>query len=300
MSFNPVLNQKSKIYIVPETNYAGGPAGLAKSRTKVTTADTPIDLLPFKDGSDITLPLSKFENSDYGGVFSNKHARFHLRTKQINGEGETTHYFNTVEYGLLKGAVLTEGVNPSKSWVIHFDDGNTRYEAYGCFIQEAAVTIPEEEAPELKIKWRSYAQTLEANELDSLDYSFDDSQPLLRKDVYITLNDVELPFKSANLTFKNNAEINYDRNGHNAMIENNELVCDIKTIFPTTTQYNAIMTTNIEKKTLVFTFGLLGTITVSDVEVFVESPETIGGMKSEFREVTLKVAPTATTEVTIV
>lgn len=303
MSFDQILYQKGAIYIVPETNYAGGPAGLARSKTKIETTDTPISLLPFKEGSNISLPIRLYERGKNKGIFVSKYGKFRYIEKVECVQGETEHYVNTIEMSLLKGGMLNEGDLPNKSWVIHFDDGKTRYEVYGCFVESVTLNIPEHDAPDLKITWRSYDHRSDANDLSDLEYSFNDNQPLLREDVYLSINGIYVPFKSITFTLKNLLNENYyptpPSKGHEFWIQENELELEITTIFPTTSQFNALLSTNINKVPIIITLGSFGSISITNVEVYVENPKNIGAMKAEFREVNLKCGVTADTQLTI-
>lgn len=294
-----VLYQSGRIYIVPETNYAGGPAGLAKSKTKIATTDTPITILPMKEGSTISLPILKNERIQIGGVLTSGYARHRLVNKVVSVQGKTEHYLGSTEFNIMKGSVLDEGKLPSHSWVMQFDDGKTRYEMYGCFIESMDLSIGEEEAPDMSLSWRSYAFVLNGNDLKSLDHEFGDGQPLLRENVSLSIDGVNVPFKSINLSLKNNFNEIQTANGREFWIQNNELELEITTIFPDTSQFNALLGSTVSQKPVVITLGSLGSITITNLELYVDAVESVGAMKSEFREVSLKGDSTVITKVTI-
>lgn len=293
-----VLFQGVRYALYPEQAYMSGKDTTKYAKTKLTTAENVVPFSLFLADSTIKMPGVVTERTQIGGSTITNYKRFRVASKVSLVDGQTEHYIMDKTY-LDAINSQTEGQNPG-TMCLHWEDGNTRYEAYGCFIKQLDLSVPDEDVPKMTATWQCGAVITDANDLSSVMPAFaSGGVPLLRKDCAVSINGVNTLFKSFDLSIKLLIENVECTNGYEALIAGKEVDGTIITHFPTTAQFNALIGTTITGVTLVFTLGSKATITITDCEVYVDAPFDTASMSQGLRQVNLKFATTSASGLTI-
>jgi len=148
----------------PETNYAGGPAGAAYATTAPSGAAelTPCNH-PFNEGQ--TMPMAEYiqEAVEAPGQDITQKTTFTKGLKIIPGK--------LVQY-MQSGVWLDRavGIDPAetgggalpKSFLLHYDDGNVEYTAYGCYITEYKISGSTDDYLKEEVSFDAYDVQAEA------------------------------------------------------------------------------------------------------------------------------------------
>lgn len=294
-----VTNQNVSYQRLTETNYAGGDAGAARSLTKIAAVSTTFGFWCFRLKSTITMPKVQIERESSGGSLASNFKRYRKATKYKHIDGKTEHYLQ--DNSLITAALLTEGVNPSTSYVFHWQDGLSRFESYGCFISQYDLIFGKNVAPTQSCVWKchntKYATGVGTDVLSRSDVSLLDTIQSLPSNCDISIAGTSIIFDSATLTIKNE---NYEQEvatGMEHIITSKSFELKFNSVIEDSTHYNASYTETIGDETIVITTGKF-TLTLTHCDVMIAASSE-SDMENGSRMINYEVFPTISTEVTL-
>jgi hypothetical protein len=294
-----ITNQKLSYQKIAETHYAGGDAGAARSLTKIAAGSTTTGMWCFKKGSSIVMPKITYNKVQMGGSLASNFKRYR-HTDMINHrDGSTEHYLQ--DNSLITAALLTDGVNPSVSYVFHWEDGVTRYESYGCAIKEYQLNLSSKELPTQKCTWvchnSKYETSTGTDVLSRSDVPLISTAFALRSNCSLTLASVTTMFESLQLKITNTMFEKEIENGLEHVVIAKDILVTFTSVETDTTRYNKDMEITIGDETLVITTGKF-TLTLTHCDIIGKvDQESI--MENGERKVNYEVFPTIQTEVTL-
>ena len=289
--------QNARFCYIDEPQYASGDGALQFGKS-ILQPSTSKSLFPmFVAGSSIKMPTVVQERVNIGGTAISNYQRHRLVSKPALVDGNTEHYINNMA---LINAFLaqTEGSIPSTK-LFHWQDDFGQYEAYGVFAKSMEINIPEDDAPRVSFTWVCAEQ--KHSGVGNYTISSPISTPiLLRTQCSFTIDSVELYFKSIQLGFQYNVSSTLTPYGYMNLIGGKEINGTITTEFGDADIVKSILGTTIAVKNIAVTLGTFGTLTISNVELNVESPNETANMEMGIRQLQIRVNSTASTTVGVV
>lgn len=294
-----ITNQKLSYQRLLETNYAGGDAGAARSLTKIAAGSTTLGFQCFKKGSSIVMPKVTYNKVQMGGSLAANFKRYRHSDMINHRDGSTEHYVQ--DNSLITAALLTDGVNPSVSYVFHWEDGTTKYESYGCAIKEYQLNLSSKELPSQKCIWvchNSKYETLTGTDvLSRSDVPLISTSFALRSNCSLSLASVTTMFESLQLKIVNTMFEKEIESGLEHVVTSKDIIVTFTSVETDTVRYNKDMETTIGDETVIIATGKF-TLTLSHCDI-VGKVDQESIMENGERKLNYEVFPTIATEVTL-
>lgn len=286
-----------------ETHYAGGSGTTARAMQKLTDLTPNLIELPLpKAGSSIKMPLNLLQREQVGGTGVSGIGRFRIVKEIEQKKGELECYIQNKKF--FDWVLTTLGAStPSKSFTVHWQTTDYRFEAYGCSGEELVLNIPEKELPSCKLSFNAYAHKYDSGSGTTIDVltgvGVDDTQPLVRSGCSLQIDSTDIIFGELNLNIKNGVELIQNGIGFEQIIKSRELTGDFSVPLENFAYNSALLSNTITKREVKITLGTIAVITITDCELVVEEIEDASKMESDLLKRSVKFYPTNTSTITV-
>jgi len=294
-----ITNQKQSFQRLTETNYAGGDAGLKRSLTKIAALTPTQGFWCFTKGSSITMPKVTIEKINFGGSLASNYKRYRSASAHKHRDGQTEHYIQ--DNSLITAAMLADGANPSTSYVLHWEDGVSRYESFGSFISEYTLNLSSTKLPTQSCVWKCHNTKVGISTgtdvLARTDVPLIATAFAMRSDCSLSIAGTNTLFESLKCVLSNIVFEKEIENGMEHVITSKEIKLSFTSIETDTTLYNKDIASTIGDQAIVIATGKF-TLTISHCDV-VPIVDSEAVMENGHRICSYDIFPTIATEVTL-